>query len=479
MNTHVLAPSDSKRGGDTPNSPGRLVVLTSQICKLLDLASRSSWLDRGVYGQTKHVHELLLDLAKDGPVHLEFARDRISLGDEELTNLPRGAQLWLAMVRRKRIASIQLSPEMTLKEVMVLNQIFLSKGTLIEGSDRAHLHGIKLFEGTGEDQIEMPQILTTSRLGEKLDVPDEQSNEIRVMVADITKAIDDISPEKRSAAGAKRGKSLGIMSMMGDLGGAAEVTLILASLRRHDAYTYDHSINVGLLSIALARAIGWKGTDLHEFGVAALIHDIGKIYTPLEVLNKPGRFTPAEWVIMKKHPRDGYEILLESALHNKMAPRIALEHHISHDGTGYPVIPFDEPLLGSNIVKIADVYDAFTTIRPYRSQSRPVEVMKMLKKQAGTQFRPELVEAFVDMMGDYPIGTTVKLASGYIGLVVETSLEHKDRPIVRVLQHENGRRPKELKFIDLAAKDDKGKFSDDVIEAIDPVIRNIPIGRYI
>jgi putative nucleotidyltransferase with HDIG domain len=302
------------------------------------------------------------------------------------------------------------------------------------------------------------------------------------MVAQITSAIDGLAVKQKTAAPAHTGPpGPTLLGLVSELGAAAEVTLILASLRRHDEYTYDHSVNVGLLSIALAQAYGWTGRDLHEFGVAALIHDVGKVYTPLEILNKPARLTPQEWVIMKRHPRDGYDILRESGMHNEMAPLIALEHHTAYDGTGYPPLPDPQAIhLGSQMVKIADVYDAFTTIRPYRSQARPTEVLKMLAKQAGTQFHPELVETFCAMMGDWAIGSAVKLRSGNIGLVVQPNLDHPSRPVVRVLQDERGRRPKTLTLLDLTEKDEAtGQFADEVVEAIDPVIRNIPVGRYL
>ena len=104
----------------------------------------------------------------------------------------------------------------------------------------------------------------------------------------------------------------------------------------------------------------------------------------------------------------------------------------------------------------------------------------MLRKQAGTQFHPDLIEAFCAMMGEYAIGSTVKLRSGYIGLVVEPNLDLPDRPLVRVLQDERGRKPRELRLIDLSEQDPQtGQYVDEVVECIDPVIRSIPIGRYI
>jgi putative nucleotidyltransferase with HDIG domain len=452
------------------------------MCSVLRTSAEYSWLDRRVYDRTVDLHETIVELAEmASPLRLEFEPTRLRMGEEVFDRPPRGVLQLLGLYRRKGIRALEIDSKITLQETMVLHQILQSRSATIDADDRGHLEHVKFVEGSAGGSLQMPSILTRSRLGRVLQESEEEGDEVRTMVAEITQAIDGLSPPSQQTMppGMRVSRPSSLVALVGEMGAAAEVTLILASLRRHDEYTYDHSINVGLLSIALARAFGWKGRDLHEFGVAALIHDIGKIYTPLEVLNKPGRFTAAEWVVMKKHPRDGYEILLEGGVGNELAPRIALEHHISYDGTGYPPVSTKDIHIGSHMVKIADVYDAFTTIRPYRSQARPQEVLKMLRKQAGTQFHPDLIEAFCAMMGEYAIGSTVKLRSGYIGLVVEPNLELPDRPLVRVLQDERGRKPKGLRLIDLSDKDPAGQYVDEVVECIDPVIRNIPIGRYI
>lgn len=460
----------------------RLVELATRMCGVLRSAAEYSWLDRRVYDRTVELHELIVDLAETAdPLRLEFGVSRLAMGDDVFDRPPKGVVQLLGLYRRKGVRAVEIDPHVTLRETMILHQVIQSRATTIGDEDRATLAHIRFIEEGSESSIEAPSILQRSRLGRVLEQGESEGDEVRNLVAEITQAIDGLSPPAEQNSGVTSpARPSSLVALVGEMGAAAEVTLILASLRRHDEYTYDHSINVGLLSIALARAYGWKGQDLHEFGVAALIHDIGKIYTPLEVLNKPGRFTAAEWVVMKKHPRDGYEILQEGGVGNELAPSIALEHHISYDGTGYPPLSYKDIHLGSHMVKIADVYDAFTTIRPYRSQVRPQEVLKMLRKQARTQFHPDLIEVFCDMMGDHAIGSTVKLKSGYIALVVEPNLDLPSRPIVRVLQDERGKKPRELRLIDLAEKDpETGEFVDEVVESIDPVIRNIPVGRYI
>ncbi len=487
-NTNIEVPAirSDDSGVQEGTKPSQLVSLTAMFCGVLRNSARFSWLDREVYNQTLVLQQVLVDMAKEAPVSLRFTPEGLRLGDEILKNPPKAARQFHAMARRKSIQELDFGSDTSVGEVMSLLRLLQNKSSIVFLEDRNRLSHIEIKHNMGTGSIELPPeegypapaVIGENRVSKMLGRGEKEGDAIRNMVAGITSAIDTIT-EARNKEEADEGQQP-LTDLARHLDGATEVTLILASLRAHDPYTYDHSINVGLLSIALARAIGWKGSDLREFGVAALIHDVGKLYTPLEVLNKPGRFTPQEWVVMKRHPTDGAEILREAAVGNELAQKIALEHHTNPDGTGYPPLPYSELHTGSKIVKIADCYDAFTTIRPYRSQARPFEVLKMLRRQGGTQFDAELVGVFCDMMGVYPIGSVVKVKSGAIGLVVQTNLVLRDRPVIRLLQDERGKKPKETALIDLARKNEEtGEFVDDVVECIDPVIRNIPVGRYV
>lgn len=461
--------------------------LTVRFCYALRDANRLSWFASEVREQIDALHADLTRILEEGPVRIHFENEAIRIGDARLGDPPKAARQLIGMVHRKGLRAIEFVDGLRPLDVVVLLQLIQSKSKSISGEDRAQLRFVNLIETDEPDRIRIPEILEPSRLGSTLREDADGDTEVRSLVCDITRAIDNISSDGESDAAPSMPKPSdddpsSLLELVDQLGHNAEIALILSSLRRHDSYTYDHSINVGLLSICLARHVGWRGRDLHEFGVAALIHDVGKLYTPLEVLNKPGRLTPQEWIVMKRHPRDGFDILKEGGVGSDIAPYIAIEHHTQPDGVGYPPLPYGVERMhpGSKMVKIADAYDAFTTIRPYRSQTRPKEVLKMLRSQADKQFDGELVEAFIEMMGDYPIGSTLKLTSGRIGLVVDVHQEAPDRPLVRILQKADGRKARNLELIDLRTRDDaSGGFVDSVEEAIDPVIRNIPIGRYI
>lgn len=465
----------------------RLVRLTARLCFLVRDANRHSWFAPAVREQVDELHaDLISCLGDDEVLSLHFENDCVSLGDARMESPPKGVRQLIQMVRRKGYEGIDFRPGLTAFEIVVLCQILQSRSARAEARDLAQLRHLEFVEPDEEDRLQVAAVIRPSRLKEVLPEHDGADSLVRGLVAEITDAIDNISGAVDATAPAEapapETSNSGLRELVDQLGHNAEIALILSSLRRHDEYTYDHSINVGLLSICLARHLGWRGRDLHEFGVAALIHDVGKLYTPLEILNKPGRLTPQEWIVMKKHPKDGYDILKEGGVGSRIAPYIALEHHTAPDGTGYPPLPhpLEKMHPGSQIVKIADVYDAFTTIRPYRSQSRPQEVLKMLRKQGGTQLHGEFVEAFCEMMGEYPIGSTLKLSSGRIGLVVDVDAKAPTRPMVRLLRDAKGRRVNQLELVDLRATDPvTGAHLESVEESIDPVIRNIPIGRYI
>jgi putative nucleotidyltransferase with HDIG domain len=468
-------------GGDSD----RLVRLTARLCFLIRDANRQSWFAASVREQVDEFHEDLMScLGEEPALRLEFEPNCVSLGAARLESPPKGVRQLIQMVHRKGYVAIVFEQGLTAFELVVLCQVLQSRTARAESRDLQQLHHVELEAPSEDVKVVAPQVMRPSRLGKRIGEHDGADREVRSLVAEITGAIDNISGEVSPPTEIPRPRvgGSGLCELVDQLGQSGEIALILSSLRRHDEYTYDHSINVGLLSICLARHLGWRGRDLHEFGIAALIHDVGKLYTPLEVLNKPGRLTPAEWVTMKKHPKDGYEILKEGGVGSPIAPHIAIEHHITPLGVGYPLLPYDASRLheGSQIVKIADVYDAFTTIRPYRSQVRPQEVLKLLRKQAGKDFHGPFVEAFCEMMGEYPIGSTLKLRSGRIALVVDVHPAAPTQPLVRLLRDAVGNRVARLELVDLRAKDPKtGLPVDEVEESIDPVIRNIPIGRYI
>lgn len=305
---------------------------------------------------------------------------------------------------------------------------------------------------------------------------DAQLQELRCENAAIRDAVANLVTTPAGAPAAEPAVTICLDAMERD----EHLQYLLVSLRQHDRYTFDHSCNVALIAVAVARSMGFKGEDLRRFATAALLHDIGKLYTPLSVLNKPGKFTPEEWKAMRRHPQDGMEILDGAGHENEYSERVTLLHHVGFDGNGYPGNARSEPDIFAHLVQVADIYDAFTSIRPYRQQARPREVLEVLRQGVGHQFSPVAVDATLKLMGGTPLASVLKLDNGQLGLVVDVGCGEPGRPVVRIIQDEFGNRPPRTVLLDLAARiPATGEYLVDVVEAVDPIIRNIPIGRYI
>ena len=177
--------------------------------------------------------------------------------------------------------------------------------------------------------------------------------------------------------------------------GDSRMVLPLLKLKEFDQYTTTHSLNVAVLAMGLAEALGCRPKEIRSIGVAGLLHDIGKIRIPLEVLIKPGKLNDEERAIMNAHPIDGARVIMESDEDLGMAATVAYEHHIMLNGGGYPVLHYArECALASRLVHVCDVYDALSTKRPYRDAWPSEKTMQYLEERAGTEFDPELVAAF-------------------------------------------------------------------------------------
>ena len=193
-------------------------------------------------------------------------------------------------------------------------------------------------------------------------------------------------------------------------------------------------VNVSILTMGQARGLGIDGALLREFGLAALMHDIGKVRTPLEVLNKPDKLTEAEFVIMKRHVVEGAEILRATPDIPALAPVVAFEHHLRIDGSGYPDRVTRPALnVGTMLCGIADVYDAMRSQRAYQQAFPSDRILQVLKRNDGTQFDQHLVRRFVQLIGIYPIGNLVRLNTGEIAVVRQIHAPDPYRPQVRVL----------------------------------------------
>jgi putative nucleotidyltransferase with HDIG domain len=217
--------------------------------------------------------------------------------------------------------------------------------------------------------------------------------------------------------------------------------LALTTLKDYDNYTFTHMVNVSILTMGQARALGIDGPLLREFGLAALMHDIGKVRTPLEILNKPDKLTDDEFTIMKRHVVDGAEILRATPDIPALAPVVAFEHHLRLDATGYPH-GVTRPTLNvaTMLCSIADVYDAMRSQRKYQKAFPSERILEVLKRSDGKQFDQHLVRRFTQLIGIYSPGNVVRLSGGETAVVVKVHAPDPHRPQVRVIIDAAGNR---------------------------------------
>lgn len=263
-----------------------------------------------------------------------------------------------------------------------------------------------------------------------------------------------------------------------------EFSLIgMTTVKDYDEYTYNHCVNVSILSIALGQRMGLSKKELTELGIVALFHDIGKIYVPTEILNKPTNFNDTEWEIMKKHPIWGAKVILNLRGLDEVAIRaiiVSFEHHLNFDFSGYPNLSrrFDLDLFG-RIVTIADQYDAMTSSRVYsRVPMSPDRALSLMMERAGTYMDPLLLKIFINMIGVFPSGTLVMLDTKELGLVFEANPLYVDRPRVILVTDSQGNRVTGG-TVDLAEIDKStGRFKRSIVKTLDPNQYNINLAEY-
>jgi len=253
------------------------------------------------------------------------------------------------------------------------------------------------------------------------------------------------------------------------VGGDRTSLLALTALKKYDNYTFTHMVNVSVLAMAQARSLNLEGALLREFGFAALMHDIGKVNTPQEVLNKPDKLTPEEFDVMQRHVVDGAHILRRTPEMPALAPVVAFEHHLRQDLSGYPRgIGHRKLNLCTQIVSIADVYDALRSNRVYREGLPSDRIKSIMGKKDDPAFNQRLLRRFINLIGLFPVGTLVRMQSDEIGVVTHEHPTDPFRPQVKLIRDPRGHLLEEPGLVNTWEADGRGDYTWAVVEAVDP-----------
>lgn len=259
----------------------------------------------------------------------------------------------------------------------------------------------------------------------------------------------------------------------------------LTTLRCHDQYTHNHSVNVALLSMALGNRAGYPKIELADLGLAALFHDLGKATIPMEVLNKPGEFTEEEWAMMRNHPTEGALSLAKMRGIANLPGRMAsasFEHHMNLDFSGYPKLNVSWKLsMTGRILMIADCYDAMTSSRVYRREPMsPSKVLGFMFGKAGKSFDATLMKLFMTCVGIIPIGSLVLLDSNELAVVLKPTADpaEAEYPYVKVITDTQGSPIDNGREIDLREKDENGEYRNYIIRLIDNTEHKFDTSRY-
>lgn len=378
--------------------------------------------------------------------------------------LPRASAMMgdlLQRLQRVGVERITIDHEVTQDEI----------GTLV--------HAMASLEPVGEDQPAIPPLAHIQvgrvQVQQRVETTVADTATIRRVYADASQAARQLWDTAVAEGRPDPGRAKTVVDTLAQAVAQNRTALLaLTALKSYDNYTFTHMVNVSILTMAQARSVGIDGAVLREFGLAGLMHDIGKVRTPTEILNKPDRLSDAEFDIMKRHVVDGAEILRRTTEMPPIAPVVAFEHHLRIDGSGYPS-GVARPLLNlaTQLCGIADVYDAMRSQRQYQQAFPTERILAVLQRNDGAQFDQRLVRRFVQILGIYPVGNVVRLNTGETGVVLRANAADPHRPQVRVVLDHDGRKYLRPYDVNLWQSQPGGRWPTTVLAPVDPAAAGI------
>lgn len=397
----------------------------------------------------------------------------------------------------KKIASNQLQVGMFISnlDASCLEHNFITSQFAVKDENiiqKIHTTGIKHLYIDTSKGIDIQDAATATEVSNKLDKE-------TLKIAENSDALDNQIPvqeELDRARGIYKDAHNIMQDLMGDirLGKQVEVERVepisielvesvfrnkdalvsLSRIKDKDHYTFMHSVSVAGLMITFSRAMGFDMSLIKEIAIGGMLHDVGKMLTPNNVLNKPGKLNDGEFKIMKSHVVYSRELLEGKPGITQAALDVAAMHHERIDGSGYPLgLKGDEISLVGQMSTIVDVYDALTSVRVYKSAWEPNLALKKLLEWSSTHFKPELVKEFIRCLGIYPIGTLVELESGNVAIVIEQGISDLLNPTVKIIYNTKKKGLVKVSELDLTTTDDR------IVKSVSPQTYQIDLAMFV
>lgn len=411
--------------------------------------------------------------------------------------LARQIQTFLGVLQRCH----QLHPALRIgmyDGTLVVNDLLLSADMpaaddLCKLMQRLELSGLQFDPGVSEEEFSLLlALLTAPPKGDQsvesllsarhfphihplIQEAEKDSQAPRAVYGRALKVVDNIFHDVRLG---KIPSSAEAVSVMGDMVklmiSDPDTLFALSMLKDYDNYTFTHSVNVSVISLAVGRACGLNEEQLRTLGLGALLHDLGKLKVDVDIITKPGRLTCEEFAEIKKHPGDGATLVVEMEGITPEVVDIVLGHHLRFDRSGYPDSAQGKimsPMI--DMTAIADTYDALTTLRSYQRPETPRHAAEKLRELAGTALHPDYVEKFIVSLGTYPVGTLVRLDSNEVGLVVKVEVHEREAVKLKILFDSNGTKLMTPPLVELVDAE-----TTRIVGEVDPFTKGVDVTEY-
>ncbi|HYS21868.1 MAG TPA: HD domain-containing phosphohydrolase [Gemmatimonadales bacterium] len=388
----------------------------------------------------------------------------------------------LGQLRQSGIGAVRIDEGVERRELQIFVSLLLSYAAKEANPNKVFELGQKLTDG-GVTHVSVEPPLDTDEETEDAEKQKEAAKRTYARSVAVTKEVINSIRMGRSANVKKVKRA--VQAIVDQVLNNEESLMGLTTLRDYDEYTFTHSVNVCIFSVALGRKLGFTKLQLYDLGMAALFHDVGKSRVPLEVLNKEGGLTDEEWRIIQAHPWLGVLTLFGLRGYGEIPYRgmiVAYEHHMKTDLTGYPKSVRGRDLsIYSKIVAVADGFDAATSRRVYQTVPiQPDQVLKEMWENPRRGYDQVVVKAFINLVGIYPVGTCVILDTHEVAIVhaANPDVSQVHRPMARVVAAPDGALMTPGTVVDLAQRDANGNFPRTIVKVTDPQKYGIKVSDY-